>query len=171
MSLSRLIVSLSLHTFSYSATTASYCPLRSDPTGKYFSGNKAKYRKQVEELKRQIEILNEDVIESDKQRESDKNESCAAFQCDNQRLSGIIREHEQTIKEFKEGLARKNNQLEQQEATIIKLKQEIEDNKFLLEQKAIQVKAEFNCISFCFSSLSILSISIFLSSITFPLSV
>jgi chromosome segregation ATPase len=100
------------------------------------------YRKQVEELKRQIEILNEDVIESDKQRESDKNESCAAFQCDNQRLSGIIREHEQTIKEFKEGLARKNNQLEQQEATIIKLKQEIEDNKFLLEQKAIQVKAK-----------------------------
>ena len=100
------------------------------------------YRKQVEELKIQIEILNEDVIESDKQRESDKNESCAAFQCDNQRMSGIIREHEQTIKEFKEGLARKNNQLEQQEATIIKLKQEIEDNKFLLEQKAIQVKAK-----------------------------
>ena len=100
---------------------------------------------QVEELKRQLEVLNEDVIESDKQRESDKNESHAAFykiQYDNQRLSGTIREHEQTIKEFKEGLAGKINQLEQQEGTIIKLKQEIEDNKMLLEQKAIQVKAK-----------------------------
>jgi hypothetical protein len=51
---------------------------------------------------------------------------------------GIIREHEQTIKEFKEGLTGKINQLEQQEATITKLKQEINDNKILLEQKAVQ---------------------------------
>ena len=103
------------------------------------------HKNQVEELKRQLEILNEDVIESDKQRESDKNESHSAFyriQCDNQRLSGTIREHEQTIKQFKEGLAGEINQLEQQEATIIKLNQEIKDNKIILEQKAIQVKAK-----------------------------
>jgi chromosome segregation ATPase len=49
---------------------------------------------------------------------------------------------DQTIKEFKEGMARKINQLEQQESTITKLKQEINDNKFLLEQKAVQVKAK-----------------------------
>lgn len=103
-----------------------------------------RHRKQVEELKRQLEILNEDVIESDKQRESDKNESRTAFyriQSDNQRLSGIIREHEHTIKEFKDGIAGKINQLDRQEANIIKLKQEIKDNNILLEQKAIQVKA------------------------------
>ena len=103
------------------------------------------HRKQVEELKRQLEILSEDVTESDKQRESDKNESCAAFyriQWDSQRLSEIIREHEQTIKEFKDAIAGKINQLEQQEATIITLKQEINDNKIILEQKAIQVKAK-----------------------------
>jgi hypothetical protein len=46
------------------------------------------------------------------------------------------------IKEFKEGIARKINQLEQQEATITKLKQEVKDNKFLLEQKGIQEKAK-----------------------------
>jgi chromosome segregation ATPase len=102
-------------------------------------------RKQREELKRQLEILNEDVIESDKQRESDKNESHSTYyriKYENQKLNGFIREHEQTIKEFKEIIARKINQLEQQEATIIILKQEIEDNKFLLEQTGIQEKAK-----------------------------
>ena len=102
------------------------------------------HRIQVEELKRQLQILKQDVIESGKQRESDKNESHAAFyriKYENQKLSGTIREHEQTIQGFKDGLAEKINQLEQQEATIIKLKQEIEDNKILLEQKVIQVKA------------------------------
>lgn len=104
-----------------------------------------RHRKQVEELKRQLEILKEDVMESDKQRESDKNESRTAFyriQSDNQRLSGIIREHEHTIKEFKDGIAGKINQLDRQEANIIKLKQEIKDNNILLEQKAIQMKAK-----------------------------
>ena len=102
------------------------------------------HRIQVEELKRQLQILKQDVIESGKQRESDKNESHAAFyriKYENQKLSGTIREHEQTIQGFKDGLAEKINQLEHQEATIIKLKQEIEDNKILLEQKVIQVKA------------------------------
>jgi hypothetical protein len=41
-----------------------------------------------------------------------------------------------------DAIAGKINQLEQQEATIIKLKQEIKDNKFLLEQKGIQEKAK-----------------------------
>ena len=103
------------------------------------------HRKQVEELKRQLEILNEDVIESYKQRESDKNESHSAYyriKYENQELNGLIRDHEQTIKEFKEGMARKINQLEQQESTITKLKQEINDNKILLEQKAVQMKAK-----------------------------
>jgi chromosome segregation ATPase len=103
------------------------------------------HKNQVEELKRQLEILSEDVIESGKQRESDKNESHSAYyriKYENQKLNGLIRDHEQTIKEFKEGMTRKINQLEQQEATITKLKQEIEDNKFLLEQKGIQEKAK-----------------------------
>jgi outer membrane murein-binding lipoprotein Lpp len=83
------------------------------------------HRKQVEELQSKLEILSEDVIESDKQRESDKNESHSAYyriEYENQKLNGLIREHEQTIKEFKEGLTGKINQLEQQEANIIKLK-------------------------------------------------
>jgi chromosome segregation ATPase len=103
------------------------------------------HRKQVEELQSKLEILSEDVIESDKQRESDKNESHSAYyriEYENQKLNGLIREHEQTIKEFKEGLTGKINQLEQQEANIIKLKQEIKDNKILLDQKAVQVKAK-----------------------------
>jgi chromosome segregation ATPase len=103
------------------------------------------YRKQVEEIKRQLEVLNADVIESDKQRESDKNESQSTYyriEYENQKLNGYIREHEQTIKEFKDALTKKINQLEQQEATIIKLKQEIKENKILLEQKAVQVKAK-----------------------------
>ena len=68
------------------------------------------HRKQVEELKRQLEILSEDVTESDKQRESDKNESQSTYyriEYENQKLNGFIREHEQTIKEFKEEMARK----------------------------------------------------------------
>ena len=101
--------------------------------------------KQVEELKRQLEVLNPAVIEFDKQKESEKNESHSTYyriENENQKLNGFIREHEQTIKEFKEGIAGKINQLEQQEATITKLKQEIKDNKFLLEQKGIQEKAK-----------------------------
>jgi chromosome segregation ATPase len=101
--------------------------------------------KQVEEIKRQLEILNADVIESDKQKESEKNESHSTYyrnENENQKLNGLIREHEQTIKEFKEEIAGKINQLEQQEATITKLKQEIKDNKIFLEQKGIQEKAK-----------------------------
>ena len=101
--------------------------------------------KQVEEIKRQLEVLNADVIESDKQKESEKNESHSTYyriENENQKLNRFIREHEQTIKEFKEGIAGKINQLEQQEATITKLKQETKDNKFLLEQKGIQEKAK-----------------------------
>jgi chromosome segregation ATPase len=103
------------------------------------------YKNQVEELKRQLEMLSEDVIESVKQTESDKNESHSTYhriKYENQKLNGLIREHEQTIKEFKEGIVRKINQLEHQESTITKLKQEINDNKFLLEQKEVQVKAK-----------------------------
>jgi chromosome segregation ATPase len=85
------------------------------------------------------------VIEFDKQKESEKNESHSTYyriENENQKLKGFIREHELIIKEFKEGIARKINQLEQQEATITKLKQEVKDNKFLLEQKGIQEKAK-----------------------------
>ena len=102
------------------------------------------HKNQVEELKRQLEILKEDVIESGKQRESDKIESHSAYyriQCDNQSLIGIIREHGQTIKQFKE-IAGKINKLEQQEATIIKLKQEIKEKEIISEQKALQVMAK-----------------------------
>jgi hypothetical protein len=43
------------------------------------------------------------MIESGKQRESDKNESHSAYytiKYENQKLNGFIREHEQTINEF-----------------------------------------------------------------------